>query len=397
MNPNLAKLQSYPFEKLAELKSSVRPSSLSAINLSIGEPKHPAPALVNEAITKHLNGLSTYPTTSGSLELRQAISGWATKRFRLQEGSLDPDKNVLPVNGTREAIFAFAQCLVAPSPDALVLMPNPFYQIYEGAALLAGAAPYYINATKATAFLPDFNSVPTEIWRKCQLLYLCSPGNPTGAVCDLEALKQLISLSEQYGFVIGSDECYSEIYLDGKPPVGLLEACSKVGLNDYKRCLVFHSLSKRTSVPGMRSGFVAGDAELIDRFRLYRTYHGSAMSPMVQAASTAAWQDERHVIENRKLYQLKFDQVLAILAGEASIQRPDGAFYLWLETPDDDTRFAQRLFESYNVTVLPGSYMSREAHGINPGANHVRIALVDSVEVCNEAALRLRDFLRSYK
>jgi N-succinyldiaminopimelate aminotransferase len=397
MNPNLAKLQSYPFEKLAELKSSVTPASLSAINLSIGEPKHPAPALVNAAITGHLNGLSTYPTTIGSAELRQAITSWATRRFELKKGSLDPEKNVLPVNGTREAIFAIAQCLVAPSSDALVLMPNPFYQIYEGAALLAGAAPYYINATKETGFSPDFDSVPADIWRKCQLLYLCSPGNPTGSVCNFETLKQLISLSEKYGFVIASDECYSEIYLGDKPPIGLLQACSRLGLDDFKRCLVFHSLSKRTSVPGMRSGFVAGDAELIDRFRLYRTYHGSAMSPMVQAASTAAWQDEQHVIENRKLYRLKFDQVLAILGADAQVQRPEGAFYLWLETPDDDPRFAQRLFETCNLTVLPGSYMSRDAHGINPGAKYVRIALVDSVEVCNEAAVRLRDFLRSYK
>jgi len=397
MNPNLAKLQSYPFEKLAELKAAVKPPSLSAINLSIGEPKHPAPALVNEAITKHLNGLSTYPTTIGSVELRKAISAWATRRFDQKDGSLDPDKNILPVNGTREAIFAIAQCLVAPSSDALVLMPNPFYQIYEGAALLAGAAPYYINATKATGFLPDFNSVPSEIWKKCQLLYLCSPGNPTGSVCDFEMLKQVISLSEKYGFVIASDECYSEIYLGDTAPIGLLQACSRLGLDHYKRCLVFHSLSKRTSVPGMRSGFVAGDAELIDRFRLYRTYHGSAMSPVVQAASTAAWQDEKHVVENRKLYRLKFDQVLDILGTDAQVQRPEGAFYLWLGTPDDDTRFAQRLFETCNVTVLPGSYMSRDAHGINPGAKYVRIALVDSVEVCNEAAVRLRDFLRSYK
>jgi len=397
MNPNLAKLQSYPFEKLAELKASVQPSSLSPINLSIGEPKHPAPALISEAITRHIGGLSTYPTTIGSSELRQAIANWATKRFKLQAGSLSPENNVLPVNGTREAIFALAQCLVAPTTDALVLMPNPFYQIYEGAALLAGAKPYYINATKNTDFLPDFASVPEQIWSQCQLLYLCSPGNPTGAVCNLELLKKLIALSEKHGFVIASDECYSEIYFDDKAPIGLLEACADLGLSDYARCLVFHSLSKRTSVPGMRSGFVAGDAHIIERFRLYRTYHGSAMSPMVQAASTAAWQDERHVIENRKLYRLKFDQVLDILGAAAIVRRPEGAFYLWLETPEDDARFAQRLFEKYNVTVLPGSYMSRDAHGINPGANYVRIALVDSVETCNEAALRIKDFLRSYK
>jgi N-succinyldiaminopimelate aminotransferase len=397
MNPNLAKLQPYPFEKLAALKSAVTPSNLSPINLSIGEPKHAAPVLVLEAITTHLNGLSTYPSTIGSLELRQAISRWVTKRFNLKDGTIDPDRNVLPVNGTREALFAAAQCIVASSPEALVLTPNPFYQIYEGATLLAGAAPYYINATKSTNFLPDFDSIPTDVWQHCQLLFLCSPANPTGAVCDLELLKRLISLSEKYGFVIASDECYSEIYIGDTPAVGLLEACSRAGLDDYKRCLVFHSLSKRTSVPGMRSGFVAGDAAIIERFRLYRTYHGSAMSPVVQAASTAAWQDEQHVIANRKLYREKFDQVLAILAADAKVRRPEGAFYLWLETPEEDTRFAQRLFEASNVTVLPGSYMSRYAHGINPGANYVRIALVDSIEVCNEAAQRLRDFLRSYK
>jgi len=397
VNPNLAKLQPYPFEKLAALKSAVTPANLSPINLSIGEPKHSAPALINEAITKHLSGLSVYPSTIGSLELRESISQWLQHRFKLAPDRIHAEKNVLPVNGTREALFAFAQCVVEPSAEALVLMPNPFYQIYEGATLLAGATPYYINATKETDFLPDFNAVPKDIWGRCQLLYLSSPSNPQGAVCDLNLLKRLLALSREYGFVIASDECYSEIYIDNVPPAGLLEACAQLGMNDYKRCVVFHSLSKRTSVPGMRSGFVAGDAEIIDRFRLYRTYHGSAMSPMIQAASAAAWQDEQHVIKNRALYREKFDKVLAILTPIAGVQRPQGAFYLWLKTPGDDARFAQRLFEACNLTVLPGSYMSRAAHGINPGANYVRIALVDSVEVCVEAATRMKEFLRTYK
>ena len=399
MNPNLSKLQAYPFERLAQLKAAVTPpKDRSTILLSIGEPKHPAPALINEAITSHLQGLSIYPTTNGSSELRTAIADWVTARFKLKKGSIDPDKNVLPVNGTREAIFAVAQCLTDPRPDALILMPNPFYQIYEGAALLAGANPYFINGTELNDFIPDFEAVPEAIWRKCQLLYICSPGNPTGAVFSLDLMKKLVQLSQKYEFAIASDECYSEIYYDeSQPPSGLLEACAALGLNTYPRCLAFHSLSKRTSVPGMRSGFVAGDSELIDRFRLYRTYHGSAMSPVVQAASTEAWKDEQHVIENRKLYREKFDRVCAILSQITPVVKPMGAFYLWLKTPIEDAQFAKELFHQYNVTVLPGSYMSREVHGINPGAGYVRIALVDSVDVCVEAAERIVEFIRSIK
>jgi len=397
MNPDLEKLQPYPFEKLANLKAGiVPPADLKHIALSIGEPKHAAPQLIYDAINSNMSGLSVYPLTAGSSELRTAIAQWATRRYNLKEGSLDPERNVLPVNGSREAIFAFAQCVVNPISDALVLMPNPFYQIYEGATILAGAQPYFLNTTKETDFLPDLSTVREEIWDNCQLLYICSPGNPTGKVYDLKLLEKLLQLSEKFNFILASDECYSEIYFDENPPPGLLQACAAVGLNSYQRCIVFHSLPKRTIVPGMRSGFVAGDATLMDRFRLFRTYHGSAMSPLVQAASTLAWQDEKHVVENRKLYQEKFDRVLSVLGNSSTVARPDGAFYLWMPTPYDDVAFTKDLYQQCNITVLPGSFMSRRAHGINPGAGYVRIALVDSIEVCEEAAQRVRNFLRNY-
>jgi N-succinyldiaminopimelate aminotransferase len=396
MNPHLAELQPYPFEKLNKLKAGVTPpADLQHIALSIGEPQHPAPDFVKKEVANNLDGLSKYPLAAGSPALRQAIAEWVTKRFRLHEALIDPERNVLPCTGTREALFAIAQTVVEPKPDALVLMPNPFYQIYEGAALLSGAKPYYINATAETNFAPDFDSVPEDVWKRCQLLYLCSPGNPTGQVLSPEKTWKLIERATKYGFVIASDECYSEIYFDElrKPP-GLLEVEAEAGNGKFENCLVFHSLSKRSNLPGMRSGFVAGDARLIDKFRLYRTYHGAAMSPPFQAASIAAWGDEKHVIENRKLYKQKFDAVLEILQPVMNVQRPDAGFYLWPETPVPEEEFARELFRRYNLTVLPGTYLSRHAHGIDPGANRVRMALVASQEECVEAARRIRDFIK---
>jgi N-succinyldiaminopimelate aminotransferase len=397
MNPHLAELHPYPFEKLAKLKSGINPpDNLRHIALSIGEPQHPAPEFVKRELANNLDGLSKYPMTAGILELRQSIADWVSKRFRLHAGLMDPEKNVLPVNGTREALFAAAQCFVNPKPDALVLMPNPFYQIYEGAALLAGAKPYFINTTAETGFVPDYDAVPEDVWKRCQLLYLCSPGNPTGAVLSPEITWKLIERATKYGFIIAADECYSEIYFDElHPPAGLLEVEAEAGNGKFDNCLVFHSLSKRSNLPGMRSGFVAGDAALIEQFRQYRTYHGNAMSPPYQAASVAAWRDEQHVVENRKLYKQKFDEVLKILQPVMDVQRPDAGFYLWPKTPMPDQEFARELFRRYNLTVLPGSYLSREAHGINPGENRVRMALVASLDECVEAANRIRTFIES--
>ncbi len=397
MNPDLSLLQPYPFEKLAQLKAGVTPcADALPIVMSIGEPKHATPSFIAEELCTHLHGLGHYPATRGIPALRQAIAEWLLRRFQLKPDSLHIERHILPVNGTREALFAFAQCLVDRAQRPLVLMPNPFYQIYEGAALLAGAQPWFINSTQQSNFLPDFSSVPAEIWQRCRLLYICSPGNPTGAVLDLAALQRLIHLADEHDFIIASDECYSEIYLDeGKPPPGLLQAAARMGRDDYRRCMVFHSLSKRSSVPGMRSGFVAGDAQLIEQFHLYRTYHGSAMPPPIQAASIKAWRDERHVRENRRLYQEKFDAVIAVLSAVTDVYRPAGAFYLWLKTPGDDQDFARELYAQHAITVLPGSYLSREAHGINPGAGRVRIALVAPLEECLEAAARISQFITS--
>nr|MDQ2695661.1 succinyldiaminopimelate transaminase [Pseudomonadota bacterium] len=317
----------------------------------------------------------------------------AQRRFDLPAGSLDPERQVLPVNGTREALFAFAQCVIDPAERPLVLMPNPFYQIYEGAALLAGAQPYYVNATAQTRFLPDYDAVPEAVWRRCKLLYLCSPGNPTGAVLDLEALHKLIGKADRYGFILAGDECYSEIYFDeDRPPPGLLHACAALGRNDFARCVVFHSLSKRSSLPGLRSGFVAGDAAVLERFLRYRTYHGCAMPPFVQAASRAAWEDEQHVRDNRALYREKFQAVMDILAPLLEVAWPDAGFYLWPRTPLDDTEFARRLFAEQHVTVLPGSYLARDTETGNPGRHRVRMALVASLAECVEAARRIRAF-----
>jgi N-succinyldiaminopimelate aminotransferase len=395
MNPDLERLQPYPFERLAQLTAGiVPPAELVPISLSIGEPKHPTPGFITEAVITHLHGLSNYPLTRGRAELRAAITAWLTRRFALPEASIDPERHVLPVNGTREALFAIAQCLVDRSQDPVVLMPNPFYQIYEGAALLAGAQPVFLNTTAATGYLPDFDSVADSVWSRCQLVYICTPGNPTGAVMDSAALQRLIALADRHDFIIASDECYSEIFLDeDAPPAGLLQAAAAMGRDDYRRCLVFHSLSKRSNAPGLRSGFVAGDDRLISDFLRYRTYHGCAMPPATQAASICAWEDEAHVIENRALYRDKFRAVIDILDPVLGVTQPPAGFYLWPVTPEDDCEFARELLAQQNVAVLPGSYLSRTAAGINPGRNHVRMALVAPYADCIEAAGRIKSYL----
>lgn len=394
MNPDLDKLQPYPFEKLNALKAAVTPVDKPHIALSIGEPRHQPPGIVVEALVSHLHGLANYPQTRGRAELRQAIAGWLSRRFSLPGGSLDPERHTLPVAGTREALFAFAQATVDRSTAPLVLSPNPFYQIYEGAALLAGAEPHFLNTTAENGFLPELDAVPAEVWQRCQLLYLCTPGNPTGAVADVAYLQKLIGLADEHDFIIASDECYSEIYFDETaPPPGLLQAAAAMGRTDYRRCVVFHSLSKRSNLPGLRSGFVAGDAAVLERFLKYRTYHGCALPPHTQAASIVAWNDEAHVKANRELYRQKFAAVLEILQPVMRVQRPDAGFYLWPETPISDTEFAQRLFAEQHVTVLPGSYLSREVHGGNPGTNRVRMALVAEPDECIEAAGRIREFV----
>ncbi len=395
MNPHLSRLQPYPFQRMAKLHAGVRPPADRApIALSIGEPKHPTPAFITEALIEHLHGLSTYPTTRGSDRLRQAIHDWLMRRFRLDRLDLDIARQVLPVNGTREALFAIAQCIVDLTDRPLVMMPNPFYQIYEGAALLAGAEPYYINTVESQHYRPDFDGVPDAVWARAQLLYICSPGNPTGAVLPVEDLQRLVERADRFDFVIASDECYSEIYADeNDPPPGLLEACRAMGRDDFRRCLAFHSLSKRSNAPGLRSGFVAGDAGLIDAFFRYRTYHGCAMPPPTQAASSAAWGDETHVVENRRLYREKFRAVAEILQPVLPYAAPPAAFYLWPKTPVDDELFSRRLLAEENVLVLPGSYLSRATAAGNPGRNQVRMALVAPVDECVEAAARIRRFV----
>ena len=397
MNKDLSLLQPYPFEKLTALKAQVTPpSDLEHIAFSIGEPKHPAPEFVAECLNDNMARLSNYPTTKGLPELRKSIADWCERRFKLQAGSVDPEANVLPVNGTREAIFAFTQAAVNRSDEALVISPNPFYQIYEGAAYLAGAKPFYLNCLAENGFIPDFDAVSEDVWQRCQLLFLCSPSNPTGAVTDLETLQKLIKLSDKYDFIVASDECYSEIYLDeAQPPVGLLEACADMGRHDYKNCVVMHSLSKRSNLPGLRSGFIAGDAALLGPFLQYRTYHGCSMPVQHQLASIAAWNDEDHVLENRDQYRRKFDAVVEILSPVMDVQKPDASFYLWAKTPIDDDKFAQGLFEQQNLTVLPGRYLSRETDGVLPGAGYVRMALVATLEECIEGAHRIRKYVES--
>ena len=399
MNPDFQKLQAYPFERLAALKQGAQPPvDLSPIALSIGEPKHAAPGFVLDTLTAHLGELSNYPTTKGIPELRQAITQWIARRFNLPINSLDPDRHILPVSGTREALFSFAQAMVDRKTAPVVIMPNPFYQIYEGAALLAGAEPYFLNTILANDFVPDFDAVPESVWQRCQLLYICSPGNPTGRVLSLATLQSLIEKAQRYDFVIASDECYSEIYFDeAAPPVGLLQAAHQMGNTSYERCVVFHSLSKRSNLPGLRSGFVAGDAKRLEAFFKYRTYHGCALPLPTQRASIVAWNDESHVRANRELYRGKFKAVLNELGGVLEVRQPDAGFYLWPTTPIDGEQFTRELFMATNVTVLPGSYLSRLAHGINPGAQHVRMALVAEPAQCTMAAQRIREYLEQHR
>jgi N-succinyldiaminopimelate aminotransferase len=398
VNPLLAKLKPYPFEKLRLLLAETTPNkAYKPISLGIGEPKHPTPALIREALANSLDGLASYPLTLGSDALRGAIAGWLERRYALPK--IDPATQVLPVIGSREALFALAQTIIAPAPDALVICPNPFYQIYEGAAYLAGAEPYFVNSDPARNFAPDYKGVPADVWPRVQLLYVCSPGNPTGAVMGLDEWKELFELSDRYGFVIASDECYSEIYFKEQAPLGGMEAAHKLGRAGYPRLVTFSSLSKRSNVPGMRSGFVAGDAVILKEFLLYRTYHGSAMSPSIQAASIVAWNDERHVMENRAKYVAKFAQITPILREVLDVELPDAGFYLWAKLDDrlgmSDTEYARRLYAEYNVTVLPGSYLARDAHGVNPGRNRIRMALVAEVDECYEAARRIVDFTKN--
>ena len=398
MNPDLQRLHSYPFEKLAALKAAVTPpAELKDIMLSIGEPKHEPPKFVLDTLVKNLDKLSNYPTTKGLPELRTAIANWASRRFQIPAGIFSADKHVLPVNGTREALFAFAQAIVDCSkPNPLIVSPNPFYQIYEGAAILSGAEPYFLNCTQDNGFIADLDAVPSEVWQRTQLLFLCSPGNPTGAVMNKAQLQRAIELADEYDFVIASDECYSELYFDEQnPPLGLLQVCAEMGRNDFARCVVFHSLSKRSNLPGLRSGFVGGDAKILEKFLLYRTYHGCAMPVPTQLASVSAWEDEQHVIENREAYRQKFDAVLEILAGVLPVEKPDASFYLWPKTPIKGELFAQQLFASQKVTVLPGSFLAREANGINPGEDYIRMALVAPLAECIEAAKRIKTFVES--
>jgi N-succinyldiaminopimelate aminotransferase len=389
LNPDLDRLQPYPFERLRQLFAGIKPAAgLTPINLSIGEPKHPTPPFILDAYAKALPGIASYPSTAGVPELREAIAAWATRRYRLK--ALDPSTQVLPVTGTREALFSFAQTVIDRTRDARVVAPNPFYQIYEGAALLAGAKPIYLPTTADDGFRMRFETLTPVDWRNVQLVYVCSPGNPTGHVMTLEEWKRLFELSDRYGFVIASDECYSEIYFEeGTAPLGSLQAATELGRNSYERLVMFCSLSKRSSVPGMRSGFVAGDAAVLQKFLLYRTYHGTAMSVAVQHASIAAWQDEAHVVENRRLYAQKFAQATPLIASRLPCSIPEAAFYLWARTPIDESAYARKLYAQKNVTVLPGSYLSRDTLGGNPGAGYVRIALVASPAEAAEAATRI--------
>ncbi|MDC8804984.1 succinyldiaminopimelate transaminase [Halomonas pacifica] len=395
MNPDLDALQPYPFEKLAALRAGVTPpADLAPIPLTIGEPQHAPYAAALESLTEHRDEMARYPATAGTDALRGAIAAWATRRFGLT--GLDSDTQVLPVNGTREAIFAFVQAALDRSRPARVAVPNPFYQIYEGATLLAGGTPLYLDCTAESGFRPDFDAVPAETWREVQIVFLCSPGNPTGAVTPLEEFKKLIALADEHDFIIASDECYSELYLDeATPPPGLLEACAALGRHDYRRCLVFHSLSKRSNLPGLRSGFVAGDAGLIAPFKRYRTYHGCAMSLPLQHASITAWNDEAHVRANRDAYREKFAAVTEILAPVMDFPTPQASFYLWPAVPGgDDEAFTRELFAEEHVSVLPGSYMGRVgSSGTNPGTGRLRLALVAEVESTLEAARRLRRFI----
>ena len=392
MNPDLEKLQPYPFQKLAVLfRAATANPAYHPISLSIGEPKHATPQFIRDALVAGLDGLANYPTTAGSDALRGTIAQWLAKRYDIP--APDAQTQVLPVNGSREALFAFAQAVIDRTKNSpVVVCPNPFYQIYEGAAFLAGATPYFLNTLPEDHFALNFDQLPAAVWQRAQLIYVCSPGNPSGSVMSLNEWEALFAMSDRYGFVIASDECYSEIYFNDDKPLGALQAAHLLGRSDYKNLVMFSSLSKRSNVPGMRSGFVAGDAKVIAKFALYRTYHGSAMNPAIQAASIAAWNDEDHVIENRRLYAEKFARVVAILKPVLPVVMPDAGFYLWIRTPIADTAFAQALYRDYNVTVLPGSYLAREAQAVNPGENFVRLALVASTAETVEAAQRIAEF-----
>ncbi len=403
MNPNLSQLQAYPFERLRQLFADVTPNSaLRPISLGIGEPRHATPDLIKkaycDAIMSPTGGLASYPATTGEPALRQSMARWLQRRYGL---AVDPATQILPVNGSREALFAFAQTVVNPKAaglkgeQPLVVCPNPFYQIYEGAALLSGAEPYFVPSVPERNFAQDWDSVPFEVWARTQLLYVCSPGNPAGAVMPLAEWKKLFDLSDKHGFVIASDECYSEIYFRDEAPLGGLQAAAQLGRSDFKNLIMFTSLSKRSNVPGMRSGFCAGDARLVKSFLLYRTYHGSAMSPVVQAASIAAWDDEQHVLDNRVQYRTKFAQVTPVLSAVMDVALPDAGFYLWARVQGSDTDFARELLRLYNVTVLPGSYLARDVRGANPGANRIRMALVAEGAECIEAAQRIVQFVQS--
>ena len=395
MNPRLSLLQTYPFEKLAGLKAGVRPpAELAHIALSIGEPKHAPPPFIIDALRAHLAELDSYPPTLGSAQLRAAAARWLERRFALGAGNVDQQSMVVPCNGTREALFAFAQAQLDTSHTACVAMPNPCYQIYEGAALLAGAQPYFLNTTRSNRFLPELDAVPADVWNRCQLLFLCSPGNPTGTVLPHSYLQHALALADRYDFVIAADECYADLYQhDSQPPPSLLNAALACGHSAFERCVVFHSLSKRSSVPGLRSGFVAGDAALLRGFLQYRSYHGSAMSLPTQAASAAAWSDDAHAAANRLLYREKFARVLSILSPVLDVVEPDGAFYLWPDVGQDDEVFTRELFAAKNLTILPGSYLARDTPHGNPGRGRVRISLVASVDACVDAAQRIRSFI----
>lgn len=393
MNPHLNQLQPYPFQKLRQLMEGItHTAALKPIHLQIGEPKHATPDFIRQAIIDHLDGLSMYPTTLGAPALRNSIASWLKRRCDSPE--INPETEVIPVNGSREALFSFAQAMIdGGARDPVVVCPNPFYQIYEGAALLAGAEPHFINTFSDNRFKLDFEQLPDSVWSRVQLMYVCSPNNPTGSVMTLADWRELFALSDRHGFIVASDECYSEIYCDeNNPPLGALDAARQLGRVGFPRLVVFNSLSKRSNAPGLRSGFVAGDAQLLEKFLLYRTYHGSAMSPMVQAASATAWNDEVHVMENRRLYAQKFSQAIDILSEVTAVQMPDAGFYLWIKTPISDTEFTRRLYQDYNVTVLPGSYLARNAHGMNPGKDFIRVALVASPQECAEAMQRITSF-----
>src|SRR5262245_3818931 len=399
MNPDLERLHTYPFQKLrALLAGSSAPSGRTPIPLQVGEPKHPTPTFIKQALIEQLDGLASYPQTLGSDALREAIAEWLRRRHRLRTAP-DPQTQIIPVNGSREALFAFAQAVVDPTrPEPAVVLPHPFYQLYEGSALLAGAAPVYLNNLPQNGYACDFGQVPETVWQRVQLVYACSPGNPTGRVMSFEEWKELFTLSDRYGFIVASDECYGEIYFDeARPPLGALDAAQQLGRGGFPRLIVFSSLSKRSNVPGMRSGFVAGDAAIIKKFLLYRTYHGCTMSPAVQAASTAAWKNEAHVVENRRLYREKFDAALEVLRPVLDVQMPDASFYFWPKTPLPDPEFTLRLHREQGVTVLPGSYLAREARGVNPGTDRVRIALVASREETLDAARRIRALVESLR